>query len=101
LACQCSTSNIEAQIGSFVPGHPVEGRDLAIAEPRRGVVQGLGDLIPTTQVRTEGIRENDIVAMGQECLHWLGVPSGELIGRPVILLNHLLKVHVRHLTIVF
>jgi hypothetical protein len=72
----------------------LEARYLAISEPRRGKIKGLRDLLPPAYNWTKGIGEGHIVSMREDPLDRQRVSPRELIGRRVILVSYLAKIHL-------
>jgi hypothetical protein len=52
----------------------------------------VGDRFPSTLYPTGGIEQADIVTTGEQQLDGPGIPPDELASRPVILLDHMIKI---------
>src|SRR4051812_35231396 len=59
------------QVGRHVACQAILARQLAIAEPRRSVLQACRSRLPAADGWTEGIGENDVIRVREERLHGL------------------------------
>lgn len=81
------------KLRSYVLRHDLEANGLAISARRRGTLNGLRNLLPSTRDPATGIGEAHVVSMGEQLLHRLGVPFHELTQRQLVLLDQLVYIN--------